>query len=107
MKTNVAITSLKTYHDLQGVLGEWEWRVYLAIRQHPGKTRRELAVLLNTDSSTVSGRVHAMVQSGLLIEERAGTRCSVSGKRAGRLTAARDWKRRFQPDLNAVGRLCA
>jgi DNA-binding MarR family transcriptional regulator len=90
VKTNVAVTSIKTYHDLRGVLGEWEWRVYLAIRKHPNLTRREIADLLGTDSSSVAGRVHPMVESGLVVEHREGTVCSITGKRAGRLMASRD-----------------
>ena len=92
MKTNVAVTSIRTYRDLRGVLGDWEWKVYLAIREHPGKTRRELARILQTDSSSIAGRVNPMVEAGLVAEERLGTICSISGRPAGRLTVARNYQ---------------
>ena len=95
MKTNVSPTSLSTYRDLQSCMGEWEWNVYCAIRANPRKTRRELAELLDTDSSSVSGRVNSLTEAGLVLEDREGTYCSITGKRAGRLYVNNRWRESY------------
>lgn len=81
-------------------------RIYEAIVAGPsyGYTRRELAVLLRIDLSSVCGRVHELMQAGSIVELPA-RRCDQTGRGAHPLIAAphTTFKRDTQQEDQAHG----
>lgn len=89
MKTNVNPMSIATYHDLEAALGEQECDVYRAVVRYPGRTRRELEELTGIRQSSISGRANKLVDCKLLEDRHGESRCSVTGRSAGRLYVAK------------------
>lgn len=88
MKTNVNPMSILTYHDLEAALGEQEWEVYNAVVKYPGRTRRELEELTGIRQWSISGRANKLVGKGFLDDRHGEARCTVTGRKAGRLYLA-------------------
>lgn len=81
MKTNVSITSLEAYRGAADIHASQELRVLADIQDHPATTRKEIAVRLGIDNSSVSGRVHHLMAIGEVFES-GSRKCSVSGRKA-------------------------
>ena len=86
---SVAAMSVKAFFEIkvEGITSNQEKRVYRLISSSPiPMTRKEAAVQLFLDASTVGGRANALVESGHLIE-RPSRKCKVTGRTAGTLEA--------------------
>lgn len=86
---SVAATSVKAYFEInvEGITSKQEKRVYRVVFSSPiPMTRKEAAVQLFLDASTVGARVNSLVESGHLIE-RPSRKCKVTGRTAGTLEA--------------------
>ena len=80
MKTNVAITSIRSYHALResGFKGQ-----HAAILSHMEPdaiySRRQLANMTGIETSAVAGRINELVDRGV-VEQCGLMRCPVTGR---------------------------
>ena len=79
MKTNVRNTSIEAYYGIDISAGQA--KIVAFLRRHPGVTftRGEISKLADIPINSVSGRVHELIQCGVL-EERIRRACRFSGK---------------------------
>ena len=83
----VSATSMKAYWEIraEGIEAAQSRRVYIAICAYKNPpTRKELAVKLFLDASTVAARANWLVEHGYLIECEKRT-CKITGRTAGTL----------------------
>ena len=86
---SVAAMSVKAFMEIkvEGITSKQVKRVYRLISSSPiPMTRKEAAVELFLDASTVGGRVNALVESGHL-KECPSRKCKITGRTAGTLEA--------------------
>lgn len=82
MKTNVANTSIKTFHMIGAAIADQEQRVVKAMQPGVSYTRRELGVLTGIENSAAARVVNGLVKSDAVIE--VGTKkCPHSGNNVG------------------------
>jgi hypothetical protein len=79
MKTNVRDTSIEAYHGIDISAGQA--KVVAFLLRHPGVnfTRGEISALTGIPINSITGRVHELIQCGVL-EERVRRACKFSGK---------------------------
>jgi len=75
-----AATSIETYHDHAFQHGAGVIRKQIAdlVRQRGPMTRREIAADLHLETSTVSGRVHELLDAGTLVELTEQRPCPIT-----------------------------
>jgi Mn-dependent DtxR family transcriptional regulator len=80
MRTNVTATSLAAHDSIIGSLTE-ECHRKIASVMEPGifYTRKQIAYMLNMETSSVAGRVNRMIELEV-IEVSGQIRCPVSGR---------------------------
>ena len=84
---SVAATSKQAYFQIkvEGITSKQQLRVYRILKMSPiPMTRKEVAVQLFLDASTVGGRVNELVESGHLVECDS-RKCKITGSVAGTL----------------------
>ena len=90
MKTQVATTSICTYHQITHITAELQLMIlglFFAgdLFNEVVLTRKEIARQLGLETSTVSGRVNELMHADRLVQ--VGTkRCDVSGRIVGALS---------------------
>lgn len=85
MKTNVAESSIRTFHMIGGLIADQGQRIKLAMEPGKSYTRRELGVLAGIENSAAARAVNQLVTSEDLIE--TGTKfCTHSGRKVGAVT---------------------
>lgn len=95
MRTNVALTSIAAYHDIQadGTEARQIDRVLAHIEDCPGCTRKEIAVALRIDPGSVAPRVATLLTDEQIVEGEP-RRCAISGRTVKTL-----WAKPLQFDL--------
>jgi len=86
---SVAATSIKAFFEInvEGITQAQAKRIYRAVFSSPNPmTRKEIAVQLFLDASTVGARAFDLVDSKHLIE-RESRKCKITGRMAGTLEA--------------------
>lgn len=86
-----AATSIETYHDHAFQHGAGVIRKQIAdlVRQRGPMTRREIAADLHLETSTVSGRVHELIDAGEFVELDEPRPCPIT-KRSVRWVTHKD-----------------
>jgi predicted transcriptional regulator len=79
------MVSVKTYNTIGHITAELQRQIMALFKIKYVWTRKEIAVELKLETSTVSGRVRELVQGGSLIET-ATIRCPITGRMVGGLT---------------------
>lgn len=80
--------SIETYHDSAFQHGAGLLRQQIAehVRQRGPMTRREIAADLHLETSTVSGRVHELIDAGTLVELTEQRPCPITKRAVGWIT---------------------
>lgn len=80
--------SIETYHDSAFQHGAGLLRQQIAehVRQRGPMTRREIAADLHLETSTVSGRVHELLDAGTLVELTEQRPCPITKRNVGWVT---------------------
>lgn len=83
-----ATTSIETYRDTSFQCGAGQLRKQIAdlVRQRGPMTRREIAAELHLETSTVSGRVHELIDAETLVELTEPRPCPITKRNVGWVT---------------------
>lgn len=85
----VTDTSRAAFHDNVDNFETMEDRIVNYLGVHPQiHTRHELAAALRIATSTMSGRINALLRNGRVIEEPGRYTCKVTGRRVRGVSAA-------------------
>ena len=68
MKTAVALTSIRTFHQIGHVIASQEKRVLACMEIGRTYTRRELGVIVGIENTAAVRSVNGLVKSGELVE---------------------------------------
>lgn len=85
MKTNVAETSIATYHTIGREMSDQEKKVLMSMELGKAYTRRELGILAGIENSAAARTVFGLVKKGDLLDVGV-KRCSVTNRMVGAVT---------------------
>lgn len=95
MKTNVNVTSIDAYQHVKAyIAGEQHRKILTAMS--PGKlyTRRQLAMQLGIDTSSMAGRINELIVTGQ-IEVSGHVKCTISHRTVEAIKLADEQKELF------------